>query len=221
MYRNGPITWQANFIFQIPQSYPLKQTVEPSYASRIQTNPVYSNVPQQDAQSHYSNTPTLPINSKMYHCQQPDNNYVNFPRDSDTASQYSNLPRSASAMSNTSSIPRQGKQYICGFNISNHMLIFFSGNIPVSYGSRNVHQGNLLQGHGSDYSPKSCSLPRQVMGPKAYTKPDQVTYSNVHVGQRNQEGLLYSNLMHPSRDGGNIYSNMRGNTNAYANGGNF
>lgn len=57
--------------------------------------------------------------------------------------------------------------------------------------------------------------------PKGYTKPDSgVTYSNIQVGQsRNRDGLIYSNLMHPPRDGG-MYSNVPGSRgNVYSNGG--
>ncbi|EFA05566.2 lipoma-preferred partner homolog isoform X1 [Tribolium castaneum] len=52
--------------------------------------------------------------------------------------------------------------------------------------------------------------------PKPYTKPDHVTYSNIQVGQsRNADGLIYSNLVHPPREG-NVYSNV--SQGAYANG---
>ncbi|CAH1981586.1 unnamed protein product [Acanthoscelides obtectus] len=90
---------------QVPQSYTLKQNVEPRYASRIQTHQLYSNLPPQTpSQSCYANASTLAANAKY-----KDNNYANFPRDLDTASQYSNLPRSASAMSSASQT-RQGKR---------------------------------------------------------------------------------------------------------------
>ncbi|CAG9815092.1 unnamed protein product [Phaedon cochleariae] len=180
---------------QIPQSYPLKQTVEPSYASRLQTNQFYSNVPSPSAQSHYSNTPTLPMNAK-YHPQQPlENNYVNLGIDCDQSSQYSNLPRSVSAMSNVSNLSRQ--------DIVARLAITFSGNEQVP----------------SEYTPKQCSSPRQNMVPKGYVKPDHVTYSNIQVGQhRNQDGLIYSNLMHPPREDVNVYGNRQPNNSAYANG---
>jgi hypothetical protein len=117
---------------QIPQSYPLKQTVEPSYSSRLQTNQFYSNVPPQ---SDYSNAPTLPLNT----------------------SNYANVPR-----------------------------------------QQNIKTTNLT--------------------PKPYIKPDHVTYSNIQVGQsRNQDGLIYTNLVHPPREG-NVYSNVPSGGNAYANG---
>ncbi|KAJ8967046.1 hypothetical protein NQ314_003163 [Rhamnusium bicolor] len=146
---------------KIPQSYPLKQTVEPSYASRLQANQFYSNIPPPN-QSHYSNSPTLPSNSK-FHPQHQDNNYVNLPRESDHGNQYSNLPRSGSAMS-SASLPRKG-------------------NASANYGS------TVPQAGGN------------------------------HVQQsRNPDGLIYSNLIHPPRDGGNVYSNIPSNTNAYANG---
>lgn len=69
-----------------------------------------------------------------------------------------------------------------------------------------------------------ANLPRQPiktvnLTPKPYTKPDHVTYSNIQVGQsRNPDGLIYSNLVHPPREG-NVYSNVPPGGNAYANGG--
>nr|CAI5837554.1 unnamed protein product [Callosobruchus analis] len=177
---------------QVPQSYSLKQNLEPRYASRIQTHQLYSNVPPQTApQSCYANAPTLVSNAKF-----KDNNYANFPRDLDTASQYSNLPRSASAMSSASQT-RQG------------------------YDTNTLPQGLTSQG---EYIPTTCSLPRQTLnqnlGPRAYSKPEHVTYSNVQVPNqmRNRDGLVYSNLMHPPREVANVYSNLPPNSNAYANG---
>ncbi|CAH1981587.1 unnamed protein product [Acanthoscelides obtectus] len=35
---------------------------------------------------------------------------------------------------------------------------------------------------------------------------------------RNRDGLVYSNLIHPPREGGNVYSNLPPNSNAYTNG---
>lgn len=170
---------------QIPQSYPLKQTIEPSYSTRIQANnhQFYSNIPAPQAptsRNHYSNTPAQ---------FRPDNNYANLPP-ANSMENYVNT-RSPSVMSNNSSLARP-----------------------------------------SDYIPKQCSSPRQnvstistsgsnlsinSLGPKGYSKQDQVTYSNVHVGgQRNQDGLIYSNLMHPPREG-NVYSNLPSSA-AYGNG---
>lgn len=179
---------------QIPQSYPLKQTVEPSYSSRLQANQFYSNVPPPNPQSHYSNTPTLPANTKFRPQHVHDSNYVNLIREGDHGNQYSNLPRSGSAMS-SASMPRQGSAM-------------------ANYGSSRQ---------------QTCSLPRQAMGspatgvnhpvsslgPKGYTKPDHVTYSNIQIGQsRNPDGIIYSNLIHPPRNSGNVYSNAS----AYGNG---
>ncbi|KAJ8921172.1 hypothetical protein NQ315_013644 [Exocentrus adspersus] len=176
---------------QIPQSYPLKQTVEPSYSSRLQANQFYSNVPAPNAASHYSNTPTLPANTKYHPQHVQDNNYVNLPRDADHGNQYSNLPRNDSAMS-SASLPRQGS-------------------------------ASVMSNYGSTHS-QTCSLPRQnigpparagtnhsvsSLGPKGYTKPEHVAYGNLQVGQsRNQDGIIYSNLVHPPREGGgSVYSN--------------
>ncbi|XP_049824767.1 thyroid receptor-interacting protein 6 isoform X2 [Aethina tumida] len=129
---------------QIPQSYPLKQTVEPSYSSRLQSAQVYSNVPPQ---SHYSNAPLGP--------KYQDSNYANF-------NQYSNLPR---AYNQNATLP--------------------SGAV-LSAGNKRTTPIN--------------------MAPKGYAKPSEVTYSNVQT-QRNQDGLIYSNLIHPPREP-NVYSNM-------------
>lgn len=46
-----------------------------------------------------------------------------------------------------------------------------------------------------------------------------MTYSNVQVQSRNRDGLIYSNLVHPPREGG-VYSNVpSGGGNVYSNGG--
>ncbi|XP_072378988.1 uncharacterized protein Zyx isoform X1 [Diabrotica undecimpunctata] len=173
---------------QIPQSYSLKhKAVEPSYSSRLQATQLYSNIPPSNFQSHYSNTPTLPLNSKYVDQRPVDNNYANLSKN-DPSSQYANLPRSASAMSNTSSLSRQG-----------------------NYGS-SIQQP-------SEYAIKQSSLPRATnITPKGYSKIDNVTYSNIQMGpSRNQDGLIYSNIVHPQREG-TVYSNMPPSNSAYANG---
>ncbi|XP_057664784.1 thyroid receptor-interacting protein 6 isoform X1 [Diorhabda carinulata] len=169
---------------QIPQSYPLKKPVEPSYSSRLQPGTqLYSNIQPKSPQTHYSNAPTLPLNSR-YVEQRSDNNYANVPKYMDQNMQYVNLPRSASAMSGTSSISRQG-----------------------NYGST-IQQPN-------DYGSQS----RTSVGPKGYTKSENVTYSNIQMPpSRNQDGLIYSNLVHPPRDGANVYSNLPPSNSAYCSG---
>ncbi|XP_074039695.1 zyxin isoform X2 [Leptinotarsa decemlineata] len=172
---------------QVPQSYPLKQSVEPSYSSRLRTNQFYSNIPPPSPQSHYSNMPTLPSNTKFSSSRQVDSTYANLPTDSDQASQYSNLPRSVSAMSNVSNLSRQG------------------------------NYGSISSQVPSVYSSKQDSLPRQTMGPKGYSKHGQVTYGNVQQS-RNKDDLRYSNLMHTSREGPNVYSNFSQKSGAYPHG---
>ncbi|KAJ8954165.1 hypothetical protein NQ318_005759 [Aromia moschata] len=182
---------------------PLKQTVEPSYASRLQANQFYSNVPPPNMQSHYSNSPTLASGTKFQHSQ--DNNYVNLPRENDRTSQYSNLPRSASSAS-SSSVPPPSMNYF--------KVRIFHRRAPSPKTS--LSRQNL----SSPATRLSSSVtPVTNLVPKGYTKPDHVTYSNIQVGQsRNQDGLIYSNLVHPPREGSSVYSNMPPNSNAYANG---
>ncbi|CAH0548537.1 unnamed protein product [Brassicogethes aeneus] len=149
---------------QIPQSYPLKQTIEPSYSSRL-TGQLYSNLP---TQPHYSNTTKY-----------PDNNYANLPHEGNNA-QYSNLPQPQRAVYSSNMATLQSTSNLSGVK-----------NRPVV----------------------------NNMGPKGYVKPDHVTYSNIQAAQsRNQDGLIYSNLMHPPREG-NMYSNLpQQGGNVYANG---
>lgn len=50
-------------------------------------------------------------------------------------------------------------------------------------------------------------------------RSEQVTYSNIQVGNRgNPDSLVYSNLMHPQR-GGSMYSNLGSPAPPYGNGG--
>ncbi|XP_050315639.1 thyroid receptor-interacting protein 6 [Anthonomus grandis grandis] len=98
----------------VPQSYPLKQPVEPSYSSRIQTNQFYSNLPPQGGQL-YSNAPTLPASAKYGDHNIQDNNYANLPRGSNGEP----FSRSASAMSNNS-LPRSSNaSYGSGYATKN------------------------------------------------------------------------------------------------------
>lgn len=91
------------FLFQVPQSYPLKQTVEPSYSSRLQANQFYSNVPPPPTapspQSLYSNTSssllaTTPTPQSVY-SNTPTPNLSTIPN-----SLYSNSPKLPSTPSN-------------------------------------------------------------------------------------------------------------------------
>ncbi|CAG9853997.1 unnamed protein product [Phyllotreta striolata] len=158
---------------QIPQSYPLKQAVEPSYSSRLQAHQLYSNVQSNNSHSHYSNAQPQTLTNKYHSQRANDTNYANLPKNND-ANQYANLPRSGSSVS------RQG-----------------------NYGS-------------SEFIQKQGSLPRANMVPKGY---DNTAYSNIQMAPaRNQEGLIYSNLIHAPIDGSNIYSNLPPTNSSYANG---
>lgn len=149
-------------MFQVPQSYSIKQTIEPSYSSRLQNTPYYSNIPQATSpHSHsISSTSTLPLTSSLH---RPTNTYSNVPSESNTL-QYSNV-------------------------------------WPAS----------------TSYIPNKNTTGVQNLVPKAYTRPSDVTYSNVHT--RNRDGLIYSNLIHPPREGA-VYSNMPPGG-GYSNGGKF
>lgn len=132
-------SFYINNCFQVPQSYSVKQTVEPSFSSRLQSsssNPYYNLPP--------SNPSAVPFNT-----------YSNVATP-DSSLQYTNVwPSSPSSVS---SIPRS--------NLS------ISSNSSVQ---------NLV--------------------PKAYSKPEQhVTYSNIQTSPqtRNRDGLIYTNLIHPS-----------------------
>ncbi|KAK9874416.1 hypothetical protein WA026_002763 [Henosepilachna vigintioctopunctata] len=131
----------------IPQSYPLKHSVEPSYSSRLSNNSaVYSNLSNASDISHtYANSGRSQINQPMP--QRYQNTYAN--------------------------LPREEQRYNNQFDIT-------SRRSPIS----NIGQ----RGYGG--------------------KQDHVTYSNVHVGRANQDALIYSNLMHSSRDVPNVYSNL-------------
>lgn len=94
---------------QVPQSYPLKQTVEPSYSSRLQSNQFYSNLPPNN-QGLYSNSPNQ--GSVKFRGGQ-DNNYANLPRGNEE--QFS---RSPSALSNAS-LSRSTASYGTGYATKN------------------------------------------------------------------------------------------------------
>ncbi|KAL3270782.1 hypothetical protein HHI36_021306 [Cryptolaemus montrouzieri] len=68
---------------QIPQSYPLKHSVEPSYSSRLSTNSaVYSNLSNDSDISHtYVNSRRLSANQGIPQQQRYQNTYANLPRD--------------------------------------------------------------------------------------------------------------------------------------------
>lgn len=166
---------------QVPQSYSIKQNVEPSYASRLQatSQQYYSNLPHAGHQQ--SNPSTLPSLTHSNVAQHTNSTYANIYPDGDPNLQYSNLPRA-------------GMMHRTNLN-----------NSSVSLASNASHSSVPMGGS---------------LGLKGYNKQDQhVTYSNVHVGgMRNQDGLIYSNLMHPpARD--NLYSNMPPGGNIYTNGG--
>lgn len=94
---------------QVPQSYPLKQTVEPSYSSRLQSNQFYSNLPSSN-QGLYSNSPNQGgVKFRGGH----DNNYANLPRGNEE--QFS---RSPSALSNAS-LSRSTTSYGTGYATKN------------------------------------------------------------------------------------------------------
>lgn len=82
--------------------------------------------------------------------------------------------------------------------------------------SPNIQYSNI---HNVEKSIPCLSISSNFV-PKAYVKPEQhVLYSNVQVGQtRNNDGLIYSNLIHAQREG-NVYSNLPPSSDMFANGG--
>lgn len=89
--------------FQVPQSYTVKQTIEPSYSSRLQTaNSYYSNLSPINSHSHsLSNTSTLPLDSAL-HRPTPTNTYSNV--SSENNLQYSNVWPTPKLTSNSSGV---------------------------------------------------------------------------------------------------------------------
>ncbi|XP_044764264.1 thyroid receptor-interacting protein 6 isoform X1 [Coccinella septempunctata] len=79
-----------------------------------------------------------------------------------------------------------------------------------------------LNQYNAGPSPSLSSMAGSTMGQRGYDpRSDQVTYSNIQVGNRvKPESLVYSNLMHPQR-GGSMYSNLNMGSPAppYGNGG--
>lgn len=145
---------------------------------------------------------------------------------------YSNLPSANTVISN-SSLPVGSCLTRSNVSRSNNTYsnIHSDGNLQYSNvwpddGSRfreMTQESNFASANPrSNMGDSNLSLSSNLV-PKAYTKPDQtVTYSNIQVRQpRNHDGLIYSNLMHPPRDG-NVYSNIVGAGNdVYGNGGYF
>ncbi|XP_030747503.1 thyroid receptor-interacting protein 6-like [Sitophilus oryzae] len=163
----------------IPQSYPLKKNVEPSYSSRIQSNQFYSNLPPNN-HSHYSNTATLNSSNKL---NLHNSNYANLPRTIDDQAEYS---RSVSALSNNS-LPRSSVSYGTGYATKNTSSVSTLNSTPKPY-----------DGNKSD-----------------------VAYSNIQIQpSRNRDGLIYSNLAHPSSDRA-VYSNLPQDGVTYSNGDDF
>lgn len=88
---------------QVPQSYPLKQTVEPSYSSSIQNN-LYHNIIPQDSGHTYSNTATLLSPQNLSY----NSTYANINR---PIQKVGPTPyRSGSVQSNISSLPGYGSK---------------------------------------------------------------------------------------------------------------
>ncbi|KAH1011916.1 hypothetical protein HUJ04_001189 [Dendroctonus ponderosae] len=178
----------------VPQSYPLKQPVEPSYSSRIQSGQFYSNLPPPGSQALYSNTPNL---RAADYARVSESNYANLPagRNED---QYS---RSASALSN-SSLPRSTVSYGSGYATKNTRLV------PMVFVQTQAQPLAFSTASTLGGSPKPY-LPSQ----------SDVTYSNVQMAPiRHNNSMIYSNLVHPPRDGG-VYSNLPPSGGAFPNGG--
>ncbi|CAG9770382.1 unnamed protein product [Ceutorhynchus assimilis] len=148
----------------VPQSYPLKHSVEPSYSSRIHPNQFYSNLPNPKQQALYSNTPPHPKYDGI-----SDNNYANVPRGT-PSEQYS---RSASALSNNS-LPRSTASYGSGYATKNtSSASTIGGSTPKPYQQKSDVTYSNIQ-----------------MGPSRGN--DGMIYTNLSHAPRG--GAVYSNL---------------------------
>ncbi|KAG5869343.1 hypothetical protein JTB14_022591 [Gonioctena quinquepunctata] len=172
---------------QIPQSYALKQRLEPSYASRLQTNQFYSNVPSPQEQSYYSNVSTLP-SEESKNIQRSLTKYGNL--SGDQANEYSNIPRNISVMSNVSTSSRHG----------NYGSI--SSQVP---GDHSTEQRSLgRQNHDSkSYSKPDHVTYSNIQSMEQSRNPDALVYSNL-VHPRSDRSNVYCNL--PSKN--SSYANM-------------
>lgn len=152
----------------VPQSYPLKQTVEPSYSSRLQSNQFYSNLPSSN-QGLYSNSPNQGgVKFRGGH----DNNYANLPRGNEE--QFS---RSPSALSNAS-LSRSTTSYGTGYATKNTSTASTLGNTPKPYQpstKSDVTYSNIQIGESRNN--------------------DGLIYSNLTHPPR--DGVVYSNIPQP------------------------
>ncbi|KAF2879958.1 hypothetical protein ILUMI_26213 [Ignelater luminosus] len=175
---------------QVPYSHTVKQAAEPLYSSRL---------PSANPALLYSNLPP--------------------PSHAQTLSNMSTLPiGSHSHYNNTYANVPKGNSNLQYSNVRaspNHSNYQNSELDNTS----NLRDSNLSLASNSNLSHSSLPLSSNFV-PKAYAKPDQhVMYSNIQVGQvRNNDGLIYSNLVHPPRDV-NVYSNLPpAGSGVYANG---
>ncbi|XP_076257178.1 Wilms tumor protein 1-interacting protein-like isoform X2 [Rhynchophorus ferrugineus] len=161
----------------VPQSYPLKKNVEPSYSSRLQSNQFYSNVSPPRNQSLYSNAETLPSSSKL---SSHDNNYANLPRRNNDQGIYS---RSASAMSNNS-LPRSTASYGTGYATKNTSTASTLASTPKPFDRNNsdVTYSNIQ-------IPASRNRDGLIYSNLAHPPRDTAVYSNIPQGRSG----VYSN----------------------------
>lgn len=144
--------------------------------------------------------------------------YSNYPTHSNTLSNAATLPIGASIHSNSQYANAQyaNKQYADIYHEDENQY----SNIPRGSGLgslprniSNMSSTGSLRGSNQSLS-STTSINPKLVGPRAYAKPEQtVTYSNIQMPTKQQEGILYSNLHHSN----NIYSNMP-QGNVYANG---
>ena len=172
-------------MFQVPHSYSIKQSVEPSYSSSLQSNVsgnYYSNLPPPSHAKSMSNSSTLPLGASH-----------------SSTNLYGNTP------THYANIQSEGHSHYADLTSS------------MTPQKANVHRGNLQASPLTLNSTNMSVSPNLV--PKGYNKPEQhVTYSNVQIGSRNPDGLIYSNLVHPPPES-TVYSNLPHTSNLYSNGG--
>ncbi|XP_066149214.1 thyroid receptor-interacting protein 6-like isoform X2 [Euwallacea fornicatus] len=151
----------------VPQSYPLKQTLEPSYSSRLQSNQFYSNLPPSN-QALYSNAPAQSLGNSSYKSI-PGNNYSNLP-----PSKEDQFSRSPSALSNNS-LARSTASYGSG------------------YASKNMSNTSTLGSTPQPYHPSKSEVTYSNIQMTQPRKNDGLIYSNLtHPPSR--ETAVYSNL---------------------------
>ncbi|XP_018333703.1 thyroid receptor-interacting protein 6 [Agrilus planipennis] len=204
---------------EVPHSTNVKSVTEPSYASRLQSPHLYFNLPPQSTQTQQQ-SPSNNSNSNLTRSNVHSHSTLTYSNVSqqnnkDLQQHYSNYPPESSdsalsshpvskSVSPTLSRPASNISHTAyrGSNMSHNSDLTISSNLPSS---STLSNSNL----------SLATNPANVAtyAPKPYTKPEQhhVTYSNVQVGGGgpiiNCDGLIYSNLVHPPREGV-IYSNL-------------